>query len=106
MNSTSSTTAKAEVPDFPIPYMMQGPYDDLRDALALLGLFDRYLDDGWQSGISKEAVADLSVAFSMARDNIKTVAAYLNADDRDGTLTLYRRVRRQEIAKCYGRGMA
>ncbi|MDH6235161.1 hypothetical protein M2281_005783 [Mesorhizobium soli] len=106
MNVQTNTTAAPAAPDFPIPYCMQGPLDDLRDALALLSLFDRFLDEGWQKGITKEAVAALSVAFSKATDNVKLVTAFLHADDRDGTLDLYRRVRREQISKCYERGMA
>ncbi|MGP2493528.1 hypothetical protein ACTDI4_18095 [Mesorhizobium sp. PUT5] len=102
---TDSMPAPA-APEFPIPYAMQGPYDDLRDALALLDLIDRFFDDGWHHGISKENVANLSVAFAMARSNLRTVAAFLEADKRDDTRDLYRRVRREQISACYERGMA
>lgn len=102
MNAKTDTTAPAASAsatplDFPIPYEMQGPYDDLRDALALLSLLDAYFDDGWKHGIDKDVVADMSVAFSTACSNIRLVVAFLNEDERAGTLDLYRRVRRQEI---------
>lgn len=100
----SDSTAAASAPDFPIPYLMQSPYDDLRDALSLLDLFDHYLDDGSQKGISKDAVLDLSVAFSMARANIGMVVKFLHEDDRDGTIAIYQRVRRERIMENFERG--
>lgn len=91
---------------FPIRCAQQSPCDDLRDALALLSLLDSYLDDGCMHGLSKDTVADMAVAFNMAKENIDTVADFLNADDREGTIELYRSVRRDRIAKSYGRAMA
>lgn len=105
-NMQTNTTAPAGAPDFPIPFVMQEPGNDLLDALALLAMIDRCLDDGTAHGLTRETVRDMTVAFSMARENIELVAAFLNTDDREGTLDIYRRVRRDRIVSSYERGLA
>jgi hypothetical protein len=92
--------------NFPIPYVRQGPEDDLRDALALLSICNGHIDDGCQNGISARSVARMSVAFSMALDLIKGVNAFLDADDRAGTLALYQQVRRKLIVESFEKGLA
>lgn len=106
MNARSNTTSAPAVPDFPIPFAMQEPSDDLHDALALLELLSTTIDDGMKHGLNKTTVVRMSVAFGMALESIRTVAAYLDADDRDGTVDIYRRARRARISDIYQRGMA
>lgn len=100
------TAGAARQADFPIPYISQGPEDDLRDAMAMFDILDFHFDEGCSRGITKETVCDIAVVMSTARNLLRPVLRYLIDDVRRDTPDLYRAARRAEIAENFERARA